>query len=89
MTEWELRRRGSTREGHAASVGQQSYQRLRSCDSCQHSGEEDWPQKKTALLCLRPGQYRGRVTQIFPTGHRGVIYGCAAPAWCEGYEPGE
>ena len=60
-----------------------------SCDSCQHSGEEDWPQKKTALLCLRPGQYRGRVTQIFPTGHRGVIYGCAAPAWCEGYEPGE
>ena len=60
-----------------------------SCDSCHHSGEEDWPQKKTALLCLRPGQYRGRVTQIFPTGHRGVIYGCAAPAWCEGYEPGE
>lgn len=60
-----------------------------SCNSCQHSGEEDWPNQKTALRCLRPGQYRGRVTQIFPTGHRGVIYGCAAPAWCEGYEPGE
>lgn len=60
-----------------------------SCDNCHHSGEEDWPQKKTALLCLHPGKYRGRVTQIFPTGHRGVIYGCAAPAWCEGFAPRE
>ena len=62
---------------------------LGSCDACRHSGEEDWPNQKTALRCLHPGQYRGRVTQIFPTGHRGVIYGCAAPAWCEGYEQGE
>ena len=45
--------------------------------------------QKTALRCLHPGKYRGRVTQIFPTGHRGVIAGCAAPAWCEGYEQGE
>ena len=89
MTEWELRRRGSTREGHTASVGQQSCQRLRSCDSCQHSGGEDWPQKKTALLCLRPGQYRGSRRPPFHNEHKGVIYGSAAPAWCEGYEPGE
>ena len=52
-----------------------------SCDNCHHSGEEDWPNQKTALRCLHPGKYRGRVTQIFPTGHRGVIYGCAAPAF--------
>lgn len=73
-------------------VRQMTDQELRekgSCDSCQHSGEEDWPQQKTALQCMRPGKYRGRVTQIFPTGRRGVINGCAAPAWCEGYAPKE
>lgn len=59
---------------------------LGSCDACRHSGEEDWSNQKTALLCLHPGKYRGRVTQIFPTGKRAVICGCAAPAWCEGYE---
>lgn len=57
------------------------------CDSCRYSGEEDWPPKKGALLCLRPGKYRGRVVQIFPAGRRGLIAGCAAPAWCEGFEP--
>ena len=30
-----------------------------SCDNCHHSGEEDWPNQKTALLCLHPGKYRG------------------------------
>lgn len=64
-------------------------ERERSCDICRNSGEEDWPNQKTALLCLCPGKYKGRVTQIFPTGHRAVIHGCGAPAWCEGYAPRE
>ena len=57
------------------------------CDTCALAFEEDWPQDKTALRCGQKGKYHGRVTNIFPTGHRTVAYGYPIPAWCTQYTP--
>ena len=56
------------------------------CTACRHSGMEAWPGRKTALRCLSPGEHQGRVTHIFPTGHRPADGECAAPAWCRGFK---
>lgn len=52
------------------------------CISCPAAFTENWPREQSVLRCGADGERKGHVTEIFPTGHIGVISQRESPAWC-------
>ena len=52
------------------------------CASCPAAFTEDWPREASVLRCGAEGEHKGHVTELFPTGHVGVVAERPPPAWC-------
>lgn len=52
------------------------------CAECPKAFTEEWSSKQSVLRCGAEGTRKGYVTELFPTGHIGVVSGRDAPVWC-------
>ena len=56
------------------------------CVFCKKHYRENWPQKRTAILCGAPGDRHGFVCEVVPESVDPRKIKRAAPLWCPGFQ---